>query len=140
MKILIASHRKSRIEKDGYIALVTVLIVGLVASTVMVSLIVLGLGYSRTGQTTVLSTQARQTADACAEYALLQIRNDSGYTVTNASLNINNISCVYSVTNLGGSNRQIDVVATANTVKRKLQIQISSLSPKIVISSWQEIP
>ena len=125
--------------KKGYIALTTVLIVGMVASVIMVSLLALGLGYSRTSNTTALSMQARSLSNACAEEALRQIRLVNTYTATNATLSLGGGSCVYTVTNTGGNTRQIDTTATVQTIVRRVRVTTSALSPKIVISSWQEI-
>lgn len=126
--------------KEGYIALTTVLIVGVVASVIMVSLLTLGLGYTRSSNSEYLSIQAKTLANACAEDALRQIRANTSFTATNTTINLGSGSCTYSVTNTGGTNRTIDVSGAAASVTRKLQIFITAISPKITISSWQEIP
>jgi len=127
-------------QRGGYIALTTVLIVGMVASLIVVSLLALGLGYSRSSASTVSSAQARSAADACAEEALRQIRLNTNYTVTGATLTIGSSSCSYTVTNTGGATRQIDATGTALTAVLKERVVISALSPKITVSSWQDIP
>jgi len=124
----------------GYIALTTVLIVGLVASVIMVSLITLGLSASRSGNSVYLSAKARSAANACAEVALRQLRADSNYVASNVAITVETNQCSYTVLNTGGTTRQIDANATVENTTRKVRILISGLAPKVVISSWQEIP
>ena len=126
-------------QNDGYIALVTALIVGVVSTVILVSLLVLGLGYSRSSQSSSFLAQARSLSNACAEDALRQLRANSNFTATNTVVSLGNGTCTYSLTNTGGNNRQINSHCDVQTVTSKLQINVTSLNPKIIISSWQEV-
>ena len=69
------------IEKQpGYITLLSVLIVGAVGVAISTSLVLLGLGNSLTGFALQQMYQAKALSDACAENALLEIRNSTSFT------------------------------------------------------------
>jgi len=69
-------------QKGGYIALISVLIIGAVGTAVIISLLLLGIGNSRTSFAIEQSSQAKASANACAEEALEQIRNSTPFTGT----------------------------------------------------------
>jgi len=121
----------------GYIALISVLIIGAVSVAVAVSLILLGLNFSRTGFSLENSQIAKAYANACAETALQQIRNSTPYTGS-GSLSFAQGTCAYTVANTGGSTRKITASGTVGAIVRRVQITISAINPLIVISSWQE--
>ncbi len=95
------SHRS-----NGYIALVTILVIGAVGAAVAVSVILLGLGSSRTSFALEQSNQAKALANACAEEALQQIRDSTPYTGT-GDLTLGQGTCSYAVTTQGGQDRTI---------------------------------
>jgi hypothetical protein len=126
------------IRGRGYIALISVLVVGAVGISVTVSLILLGLGSSRTSLALEQSNQARGLVNACAEEALQQIRNSTPYTGT-GTLTLGQGDCNYTVTSQGGSNRTVDSTGIVGTVTRKAKIIISAIQPKIIVTSWKEV-
>ena len=131
--------KKNYHKQKGYIALLTVIIIGAVATVVATSVVLLGLGQSRSALSESQSVQARAAADACTEKALELIRLTSYYTGT-GSLTVTGGSCSYTVTNTGGTTRQITASGTVGNNVRKNTVSITALSPTIVYSSWQETP
>jgi hypothetical protein len=125
--------------KKGYVALITVVILGVVATVVATSLVLLGLGHSRSALSENQTSQAKTAADACAEDALRQIRLSSSYTGT-GNLTLTGATCSYTVTNTGGTTRQVVSSGVSGPNTRKNTILISALSPNIVFTSWQETP
>ena len=123
--------------KKGYVALMTVIVLGAVATVVATSLVLLGLGHSKTALIESQSSQAKSAADACVEDALRQIRLLSSYT-GNGSLTLSSTSCTYTVTNTGGNTRQITASGISGNNTRRITANISALSPNIVFSQWQE--
>lgn len=83
------------------------------------------------------SHQARAYANACAELALENMRNNNNFIGASNGIIDGNI-CNYSVSNLGGNNRSIAVSADVGTVTRRLQIYTSGFNP-IIISSWKDV-
>jgi hypothetical protein len=123
---------------NGYITLLSILVVGVIGVAVTTSIILLGLSSSNTSFSYQKMHQAKSLANACAEEALQQIRDLSAY-VGSSSLTQGQGSCTYTVTNTGGDTRQINTTGTVGTVIRKNTVNISAITPLIIISSWQEI-
>lgn len=124
---------------DGYIALITVIVVGAVVVAVGISLLLLGLSAGRTGFAVEQSTKARSLANACAENALQLIHDSVPYTGT-LNLSLDDGSCSSTVTAGVGQSRTIVVTGTVVTVVRKINISITQIIPTIVVSSWLEVP
>lgn len=126
-------------NSSGYITLLSILVVGAVGIAVTISLVLLGLGSSRTSFAVEQSNQAKGLANACAEEALQQIRDSTPFTGT-GNLSFGQGTCTYTVTSQGGSNRTVDATGTAGSILRKVRVIVSTINPSIGISSWQEIP
>ena len=141
MKVQISKSEYRKAGSGGYVALMTVIVLGMVATVIATSLVLLGLGHSRSALSENQSTQAKSAADACAEEALRQIRVTPAYTGINvAGPTLVGSTCTYTVTNTGGNNRQITTTGIAGNNTRKVSISITALTPNIVFSSWQETP
>lgn len=125
--------------KKGYITLISVLVLGAVGVAITLSLLLLGVGSSRTSFALEQSNQAKGLANACAEEALQQIRDATAFT-GNGNLSLGQGTCAYTVTSQGGSNRTVDATGTVGTVVRKVRVSITAINPSIVTSSWEEIP
>lgn len=122
----------------GYITLISVLVVGAVGMAITTSLILLGIGNSRTGFTVQQSYQTKALANACAEEGLEKIRGDSAFTGTE-TLSLGQGNCTYTVTSQGGQNRTVTAVGTVGTVVRKARVIVSGIGATISLSSWQEV-
>ncbi len=125
-------------KRRGFVTLMSVLVIGAVGIAITTSLILLGIGSSRTSFTVEQSDQAKSLVNACAEEALQQIRDSTSFTGS-GNITAGQGSCSYTVTSQGGSNRTIAVSGTVGTVVRKAAISITELNPTIVIGSWQEV-
>ena len=126
------------IYSRGYITLISVLVVGAVGLAIATSILLLGLGSSRTSFAVEQSAQARWLATACAEEALEQIRISASFVGTN-NLSLGQGTCTYIVTSQGGENRTITASGTVGTVVRKVEVLISRINPTITVSTWQEV-
>ena len=125
-------------NNGGYITLISVLIVGAVGIAITTSLILLGLGSSRTSFAVEQSNQAKALANACAEEALQQIRDSTPFTGS-GNLTLGQGVCSYTVTSQGGQNRTITASGTVGTIMRKVKIIIDKINPTIQVVSWQEV-
>ena len=125
-------------NSGGYITLISVLIVGAVGIAITTSLILLGLGSSRTSFAVEQSNQAKALANACAEEALQQIRDSTPFTGS-GNLTLGQGVCSYTVTSQGGQNRTITASGTVGTIMRKVKIIIDKINPTIQVVSWQEV-
>lgn len=125
----------------GYITLISILVVGAVGVAISVSLLLLGLGSSRTGLAYQQSNQAKALANACAEEGLEQIRLLSSYTGS-GGLSLGQGTCTYVVTNPGPGpqNLNINTIGTVGNTIRKVSVIINAINPVINIIYWQEVP
>ena len=126
------------VSKQGYITLISVLIVGAVGVAIATSPVLLGLGSSRTSFAVEKSNQAKALANACTEEALQQVKDSTPFTGS-GSLTMGQGTCTYTVTNQGGQNRTITSTGTVGTIIRKVKVIITKINPKITVSSWQEV-
>jgi hypothetical protein len=122
---------------QGFVTLISVLVLGAVGVAVVTSLLLLGVGSSRSSFAAEQSLQARGLADACAETALQQIRTNSAFTGTN-TLTFGSNSCTYTVTNSGGTTRAVVSSGTVGTVVRRVNVSVATVSP-VTILLWQEV-
>jgi len=124
--------------KRAYVTLVGVLVVCSVGLVVATSALLLGISYTKSSLVLSQSDSAKSLADACTEDALQRIRDNTSYAGT-ANLTIDGDACVSVVTAQSGQNRTINSTSIKNGIARKVKATISQISPKILISSWQEV-
>lgn len=80
---------------------------------------------------------ARSISNACAEVALETMRQNSSYVGSN-SISLNGHDCDYTVSNLGGNNRNILVTTLVDNVENKIEIETDNFNPLNIVT-WQEI-
>ena len=124
------SHRSG-----GYIALITVLVTGAVGVAITVSLILLGLGSSRTSFSLEQSNQAKALANACSEEALQQIRDSTPFTGT-GNLTLGRGTCAYAVVNDGAQNRTVSASGTVRTGHRANPATTQRVRPDSGSAPW----
>ncbi len=129
---------RRRCDNNGYIALISVIILGAIGLAIATSLLLLGLGSSRASYAIEQSDTAKALANACADQGLLRIKKEPSYSGT-TNLNLGAGTCSYTIQNLGGESRIINASGTTGTIIRKVKISISAITPSINISSWQEV-
>lgn len=127
-------NNKTIIE-SGYVALLTVIIMGAVVTVIAASLVLLGLGHSRSSLSESQAASAKSAADACIESALVQIRLSSSFT-GNGSLTLSGSTCTYIVSNTVTSS--IVAVGVSGSSTRRVTVDLSSRSPNIIFTKWQE--
>ena len=122
----------------GFAALIGVLVLGVVSSTMATALVFSGTRSLQSSLALRQSYEAKAIARACADIALRQIHDSASWTGT-GSLTLGSGSCSYAVASSGGSVRTVSVTATVSNVTRKLLISTSAIIPRILISSWREV-
>ena len=124
-------------SKKGYIALLSVLVLGAVAASLAFSLFA-GSGRSDALIATEVNLRARGYAESCAEEALENIRTTTSYTGTN-TLSWSAGSCTATVAAGTGENRTITVTGLSGGSTQHLTITLTAINPLLVISSWQDL-
>src|SRR3989338_2106431 len=121
---MISCHTKKWYNQGGgYITLISVLIVGAVGVAITLSIILLGLGSSRTSFAVKQSDQAKGLANAFAEEGLERIHDLISYTGS-GNLTLAEGTCTYTVTSQGGSNPTLNTTGTVGSIVRKVRIVI----------------
>lgn len=128
---------------SGYIALMTVILMGAIVSAITFTLLTLSIVYNKNSITSIKLQTARNYSESCAEEALRIIRTKT-YTGS-GSFDVNGDAiddCSYSI-----SGTQPNLTINAENIpqpndgpKRKIQIVTSAVSPKIILTSWTEVP
>ncbi|MFC1598318.1 hypothetical protein ACFL2M_02175 [Patescibacteria group bacterium] len=135
--ITFANRKKT--PTHGYLMLVSVLVVGAVGVSIAVSLLLLGLGSTRTSFTTGQAEEANALADACAERGLNDLRADPTYTGGD-TYSLGNGSCdVVDVAGSGTSNRTVQATGTIGNITRKVEVEVATVASPMTITSWQEV-
>lgn len=126
-----------KIKTKGYIALFSVIVLGVVGGTITISIILLGLGVSKTDFQVSQSSQARVAATACAEEALQVIRESSAVSGS-GNLTLASSTCSYTIALEGG---QITVQSTGQIAEivTKIKVILATTTPIIQLSSWQDV-
>ena len=125
-------------EKGGYITLISVIIVSAVILSIVLFMLTSGIEATKNSSVYTNSFRTKFLADACAEEALQQIRDNTNFSGTNVIM-LGGGSCSYSVTNTGVSTRTIKATSTISNEVKKVRILLGALNPKIVISTWSEV-
>ena len=121
----------------GYIALLTVLVLGAVAASLALSLFA-GSGSSDALIATEDNLRARGYAESCAEEVLHLIRTTTSYTGTN-TLTWTDGSCSATVVAGSGENRTITGTGLSGGSTQRLTITLTAINPLLTVSSWQDL-
>lgn len=127
-------------NSQGFIALISILVISAIGGTIAVGLILLGVNSTRTSLVYTQSAQARALANACAEEALMKLR-ESIYYSGNETLTLTTGNCqIQAISGSGNTSRTINTSATVSNAIRKVQVVVATINPTISITSWQEVP
>lgn len=129
---------KSISNKPGYITTMSAIIVGAISIAVIISFLSEGINSTKNSASNIYAAQARVIAQACGEEAIQRIRDNTSYTGS-FNLIFNNGTCSSTVSTTGLPNITVVAQGTSTTVTKKIKIIINQVSPKINISSWQEV-
>ncbi len=123
--------------RGGYVFLLSVLIIGAIAASMMITLSLLGLTAEQNGFSYLQSMQAEEYARSCAERAFRSLRADLTYdggetfTYTRGSCTIRRTG------GSGNSDRVLCITGVSGLSTRRLEIALSQVYPRITVSSWK---
>lgn len=127
----------------GFVVLTSTLVVMAMGVAIVVAVSLWSIGFSRTSLSLEESQAARSLADACAEYALNQIKQDNAYDYTADSslpISLGLGSCdINDITGFGDSGRGIEAVGTVGTINRRVEITGLDVSGDPTITRWEEV-
>lgn len=127
-----------RQNESGYIALLSVLIIGAAATAIGLVLLTTGADSQRSMLVEQQSKQARALAVACGEEALQLIHDNVAFSGTN-TLSLGQGNCNYIVAVTAATTRTITVSGTVGSVVKKILVYVTIGTSSISITSWQEV-
>lgn len=130
--------RQQCCDRKGVITLMSVIVTGAIGLAIALSVILLGIGATKTSFALLSSNQAKNYANACAEEALQKIQESEEFSGKN-SLNFSEGTCIYNVINLEQKIITIESLGSSGSVKRKVFITANKKNKKINIILWQEV-
>jgi len=139
--------QEAKQPEDGYIVLITILILGVVATTVALFLLITGTDAGLASAGVEAGAQARAGAYACAELALESIQSNT--TLVTPSSNSSTIDsttqteCTYNITG-SSPNYSISAVGTvqasSDNYVHRMSLTLDQVTPKLHVASWQDAP
>jgi len=125
--------------RNGYVFLISILVIGGIAMATMGSLLLISIGILRSGFALEQSTQAVAIAHACAERSLLSLWKDSAY-FGNEQLVFPQGECdILRIGGSGNENRSLCVEGRTGSAVRRYEIILQRILPSIRVYSWQEV-
>lgn len=125
--------------RSGYILLITILVIGAVASAILSSLMILGISANQVSFAVLQANQSLANAQACAEYGLMKLRESPSYA-GNEFITVGGDQCeLLSVGGIGNNNRVLCAEGKIGDSVRRLEVVINQVLPQTKIYSWQEV-
>lgn len=136
-------HYETRAQ-EGYIALLSVIILGVIGGLIAITLYVTGIQNSQSSLLNIQTKEARYLSDSCSEIAIQQIINITENNSTSSVYNIGRGTCSFTITDTTEGYKQIDSTGIIDEVIRKNTVIINpnetTLKNTVNIISWQEKP
>ncbi len=126
-------------SRPGYVFLVTVLMVGVIATATASSLMLLGWAAEQNGFLVSQSAQAYEYARTCAERAISKLRYDPSYAGEQTFTFAQGRCEIRSVGGTGNEERTVCVAGYSGEGVRRLQVQAVQLYPTVMVNGWSEI-
>jgi len=126
-------------REGGYVALLSVLIVGAAATAIALAVLLTGTDAQRAALVLQRQRQARGLAVACGEEAAQQVHDNIAFSGTN-NLSLGQGSCTYIVAGSTATTRTISATGTVGTVVKKVTATITVGATTLTMSSWKEAP
>ncbi len=134
-------------ESDGYIVLITVLILGVIVSTIAAYLLLAGASASIASQSVVAGIESKAASIGCAQLALNAIQAAPTLTTpSTGSSTLNSTTketCSYTISGASPNYTIVSVgtiAASGSNYNHRQTVTTTQTSPTIKVSSWQDTP
>ncbi|MBI2444719.1 MAG: hypothetical protein HYV42_05800 [Candidatus Magasanikbacteria bacterium] len=124
--------------RPGYLTLTSVLIGGAAIALATIGLMLTAIQAGRNTLTLEQSAQARALANTCVEQALGQVRA-SGINNHSDQTTLGGSTCTYLVIAGSDGSGVVAATSTVGSIVRKVRVIIATTSPRITLTSWQEV-
>lgn len=126
-------------SRDGYAFLVTVLVIGVMATATATSLMLLGWAAEQNGFLIERAGQAEEYAKACVERTFRRLRTEPSYAGGETVVFAKGSCFIRPVAGDGVNDRRVCVEGRSGNTVRRLQIGLSHIFPSIKTSSYAEV-
>lgn len=128
-----------KLKPNGYVALMSLIIIGAVVLIAALSLTFIAVSQSNSIVSHNKTVKNFYAANACANYAILELQKNLDYN-GNEDLDLEGIKCrVESISGEGGINRVIIASSQEGNQLKKIQVELDQVKPVTIIKSWGEI-
>ncbi|HYV33832.1 MAG TPA: hypothetical protein VE973_03210 [Candidatus Limnocylindria bacterium] len=142
MPTLILKNNSKKNNQQGYIVLMALIIISAVALATVLLTINRGATISSSGQAAEQSAQARALANACAEYALQELKDDQNYP-GNTTVPLEMGSCSLLPITQSGTTFTIQAQGIVSSMVRKVLVTAEIINQAgqvtVTLDSWQEV-
>lgn len=128
----------SALNQRGAFLLTGVLVLSAVSLVISLVVVLGGVARTQSSGVSLANTQARGLGESCVEQALNDIRSNDTASGTTSYVN-DDVVCTYQIIIGVNPLREIRATATRNNTEVKLRVRLSSTTPSIIISDWQEV-
>lgn len=125
-------------NQEGFVPLISVLVIGAIGLEIATSLLLLGLGAVRSSAALEVGLQARSLADACATEGLRQVREAVACSGSGV-LTLASGDCNFTTSLISPTDCQIEAQGTAQSSVRYVEIHLTQVDPDPVLASWREV-
>ncbi len=137
MLILAAATINMKTKQQGYIAIITTLIIAGFVLALLTSFPLTATDSLRSYLSLKKGMDARMIANSCAEIALLKLQRDVTYEGENLSLDEG--SCIIDIEETGDEERTISVEANREDYIYNLEIEVELFGRSVGIVSWEAV-
>lgn len=123
----------------GYIFLISVLFITVIAISVVGSYLLLSISSLQNGLALQQATQAVELASTCAERSLHALMANNGYAGGEEFSFTEGECYVYPVGGYGNENRTICTEGISGAHTRRMEIVILRILPSVQVFSWREV-
>lgn len=126
-------------SRPGYIFLLSILAIGIIAVATTLSLLLLGWGAEQNGFAVVQSAQAWENAQTCIERTLRTLRRNLAYA-GNETFILTEGTC--SLNPIGGAHNQRRIICSQGNLgasTRRIEVELEKVLPSMIVTSWKEV-
>ncbi len=128
-----------RHQKPGYIFLLSVLVIGAIASVAATSLVLLGLARQQSSLAATQSAQALEFARTCLERGIRSLRSDLSYDGGLAATFSEGSCLLRHFGGFGNADRTLCAEGRSGNAVRRLEAVLQRVLPTTSVDSWVEV-
>lgn len=127
-------------KSEGFVSVIVIALLAVFSIMFLFGSSFIGIESKKSSDDFFKKDKAKYLAFACTQDALLKLKTNASYA-GNETISVGSDSCqILAVQNLGGEQRVVKTQSTVEIYTKKIQVDVSALTPAMAISSWDESP